>query len=426
MARPGGGLRGGYLYDLVWNTGSGMRTSKSTHDDWPGFGFTTIHYPQGSNNRSTSSRDSVPRQMGAQFSGRHHAIQRYQWRLNAGGAIDTTVHWFFATGRSDPIYAITFDSRPAGSNVVNADTRAPYGDLDFEGATKTEIGGVAWGDKYRFITNCTGGVDANCPWTYNTPNVVPFSRMWSRTADGEMGLAQTTPYADHPAGGDYGGGLLASDCHNKTSATKGADCSVQGESMPQTWMWPFQLNQYEYDQTLESHRLAWGATYGAIGKTSYTSFGETFSGYPFQSYSVLVVIGLKSTNAVMTQVTQIERMARAQLTATEGTVVTMAPGGIERTDTRALARPGYNPTYATYDINAASNRATFILNPVGGAIVNPIFRVIGTTAPTLVTLNGRTLQPDVDVFISYDQASPATAWLTLNGTVSGAVSIHVE
>ena len=58
--------------------------------------------------------------------------------------------------------------------------------------------------------------------------------------------------------------------------------------------WPFQLNQYELPSETKSHRVAWGATFGAVGSSSYTAFGQKLSGYPYQSYSVYVVLGTHS------------------------------------------------------------------------------------------------------------------------------------
>ena len=82
--------------------------------------------------------------------GRHHAIHEFKWRLNIGGPVDATVRWFFATGRDHPLWSVTFDSSPAGPNVINADTRAPYGDMHWDGGANSEVAGVGWGDHYKF------------------------------------------------------------------------------------------------------------------------------------------------------------------------------------------------------------------------------------------------------------------------------------
>jgi len=102
----------------------------------------------------------------AVLSGRHHCIHEFKVRLSAGGAIDVTIHWFFATGRSNPVYAITHDTSPAGPDVVYADARATYGNLTFDGVVsgQSNVAGVGWGDKYRFTTTGSGPVTFNSPW----------------------------------------------------------------------------------------------------------------------------------------------------------------------------------------------------------------------------------------------------------------------
>jgi hypothetical protein len=328
-------------------------------------------------------------------------------RMNPGGPVDATMTWFFATGRSNPIVAVKLDSTPAGANVVNADTRAPYGDIAFEG-TAGDIGGVAWGDKYRFRTTGNGPVTASSPWDYTEANLVPFVQMWSNAVDAEMGAVQTQTFANHLAGGDYGGGLLSTACWGKTSATRGANCSKSGETMPQDWLWPFQLNQYELPFTTGSHRMCWGASYGAVGKTSVSSFGQTISGYPVNAYSVFFVIGPRTTTAVRSQVTQVERLTAATLTASVGTGA------------------AYDETFASFNVTAAAGKATVTLKPTGGALERPMFKVSGFTAPQLaqVSVNGVALT-SAGYFATVDAAS-STLWLTLNGTVTADVTLHVE
>ena len=47
------------------------------------------------------------------------------------------VQWFFATGRDHPIYAITFDLSGLADGAVSADSRAPYGDVQWDGGGGT-------------------------------------------------------------------------------------------------------------------------------------------------------------------------------------------------------------------------------------------------------------------------------------------------
>ncbi len=407
---------------MTFPVGSATRVARGTNSNgWNGWGSVVLHYAS----TAATTQSVAPNLIEQPLGGRHHAILRYRWRLNAGGPVDATVHWFFATGRSEPVYAITLDTTPAGMNAVNADTRAPYGDMAFEGS-RTDIGGIGWGDTHRFTTNCTGALNMACPWDYSPTNTIPFVRMWALNSNAEMGAVQTTTEADHPGGGDYGGGLLAADCRGRTSANKGANCSTSPGVMPTDWMWPYQLNQYELPFVTDSHRLAWGMTYGAVGQVGYQHFGATKSGYPYQSYSVFLVLGRKTPSDTLAQVQTVERFVAARVTTTEGSVASTGPGGVARTDNVAYAVPGWSPVYGTYELQAQAGRATFTLTPMGGEVKSPIFRVRGmASAPTQISANGQPLTFDQHVFVTHDTATQTT-WLTLNGTVSRAVTIHVQ
>lgn len=399
-----GGTRGGYLRELTWKAGSVDRTARGTGaNGWNGWGYVVNHY--GSTADLSRNKTGTYRTV---LSGPHHALHEFKVRMNPGGPVDATLTWFFATGKSHPVVAVKFDATPAGANVVNADTRTPYGDFAFEG-TAGPIGGIAWGDKYRFTTTGTGPVTTASAWDYTQGNLVPFVQMWAQTIDAEMGAVATQTFAAKPAGGDYGGGLLTADCWGKTSANKGSSCAANGETMPQSWLWPFQLNQYELPFTDESHRLAWGSTYGAVGKTSVSAFGTTISGYPSFGYSVYFVVGRRSTASVAAQVTQVERHTSASLSATVGTL------------------PRYDSEFGTFDVVAANSAATVLLRALGGPIEAPTFRVTGFSKATLsqVTLNGTALTAGTGYFSTVDAAN-ATLWLTLNGTVTSDVTLHVE
>jgi len=197
--------------------------------------------------------------------------------------------------------------------------------------------------------------------------------------------------------------------------------------MPTDWMWPFQLNQYELPYVTTSHRLAWGENYGAVGQTSNSAFGVTYSGYPYFSYTVAMVVAAHSLSPTLDEATQIEHLTGATLTASVGTVATQSNAGVGRTDQATLANAGYDPVYATYKLAAASNQVTATLTPAAGSIASPVFHVTGFTAAQLssVSLNGAALTADQDYFATVDAASHEL-WLTLNGTVTSAVTLHLE
>jgi hypothetical protein len=417
-----GGSSGGYLRELKWNAAGVERTARGTGaNGWNGWGYVVNHYADTADH--SQARVGTFRTV---LAGAHHAIHEFKVRMSPGGPVDVTIHWMFATGRSHPIYAITFDATPAGPDVVKADTRAPYGDLAFDGIAG-EIAGIGWGDKYRFTTTGTGPVTPASTWDYTAPNTVPYVRMWSQLVDAEMGAVQTQSFEQHMAGGDYGGGLLMQSCWKATSTSAAVDCKGAGDMMPQDWLWPFQLNQYELPFTKDSHRVAWGSTFGAVGQTAVDAFGKTISGYPRESYAVYSVLGPRTAAATLAQVTFVEHLLGAVLTATEGKVITQGLAGAGRSDTVMFSPEGYNQVYATWDVATASSRATVRLAPSAGPIEAPVFRFQGFNSAQLsqVTLNGSALTPNSGYFATFD-AAEQTLWLTLNGTVSAPVVLHIE
>ena len=416
-----GGSKGGFLRQLTYTTGSKLRTIKGTGiNGWNGFGYVVDHYASSdANSQGTGGTTKTV------FAGRHHAIEEFKLRVSPGGNVDVTMHWMFATGRSHPLLAITLDATPAGSNKVSADTRTPYGDMAWDENANAAVEGVGWGDSYKFKTT-NSPVTQNSTWDYTEANVVPYAMEWSTTADAEMGLVQTETWARHLAGGDYGGGALASDCWKKTSANKGANCAKSGWTMPSDYLWPYQLNQYEIPFENASHRIAWGATYGAVGQASYSAFGKTLNGYPYNSYSVYVVLGTHTGAAVAAQATLVERTQAATAKGIKGALSTSGPGGVGRSDSVTYAVPGYSPVYDSWDITAdAGTAATIELTPTAGALEHPTIRVLGWSSgspPAHLQMDGKELSADVDYFASVDAAGKVL-WITLNRTLPAVTQI---
>jgi hypothetical protein len=388
-----GGSRGGFLRQLTYETSPGMRrtVTGTGANGWNGWGYAVSHYAGGYD--SSANKTGTYR---AVFALAHHAQHEFKVRISPGGPVDVTMRWFFATGRSAPIYDITYDASSAGPNTVRADTRAPYGDMAFEG-TAGAIGGLGWGDDHRFTTIGAGPVSPMTAWDYSARNTVPYVRMWASAVDAEMGAVQTQTFAVHVGGGDYGGPIV-SDCQGRTSANQGTNCSEAGWVMPQDWAWPFQLSQYELPYTDHSHRLAWGMNYGAVGQTSVSAFGRTYSGYPIQHYAVAAVFGLHSSAATLAQVTAFEHELGAQVTGAT-----------------------WNESFAGWEGSATS----LTINPAAGPITNPVFHVTGSRpAISRVTVNGTALAADVGYFAS--RGADGSVWLTLNGTISGPVTVLVQ
>jgi hypothetical protein len=174
--------------------------------------------------------------------------------------------------------------------------------------------------------------------------------------------------------------------------------------MPQDWMWPYQLNQYELPYGNTSHRLAWGLSYGAVGQTSVTAFGRTFSGYPTLAYAVALVLGQRSTDATLAQVTATERQLAA--TVTTGTWV---------------------EAFAGWELAAVVGGTSFTLDPKGGPVSAPVFHLTGFAGADAasVTVGGVALAAGQGYFTSRD-SSDGSLWLTLNGTVNAPVVVRVQ
>ena len=404
------GQWGGYLRRYTYEIDGVTRTCDGASELHPGFGYTVNHYDSTSN----SSR-KAPGTYRVAFVGRHHAIHEYRWTVDLGGRpVKATVQWFFATGKDHPVWAVTFDSSGLAANAVKADTRSPYGDMFYDGNVNAEVSGVMWGDRYRFESLNTP-FTANSGWDYTVPNLVPFTLSWTSSPDAEMGSVQTQTWAQH----DAGQGPFHSSWGTRSEAGP----------MPADWTWTYQLNQYELPFTQKSHRLAWGMNYGAVGNSSYTGYGGgTFSGYPYQSYSVFVALGRHSSRTVLSQVEQVEAFQDLKLTATVGQVITQGPAGVGRSDLITYNPVGYNPIYATWEARAASNKAQLGITLATKTVDSPMFVLRDYTAPvppTRVLLNGVELRADLDYFASVDETADAL-WLTLARPLSGTSTLSIE
>ncbi len=407
------GHKGGFLRQYIYNLGATTRVVNGSSTGHPGFGYTTNHF--GPNGGQATLSYGYQGTAAAVLRGRHHAIHQFKWRLSMGGPVDATVSWLFATGRDHPLWSVTFDSSPAGPNVVSADTRAPYGDLQWDGGLNSEVAGVGWGDRYKF-RSLNSPVTLASGWDYSQPNTVPYVIEYTVNPDAEMGLVQTQTYLQHDAGGYW-------------LYPRWGTADVDGP-MPEDYNWTYQLNQYELPFLTTSKRMAWGANFGAVGQTSYPAYGDdkTLSGYPYQSYSVFVVLDRHSLSPVAGQMAEIETVQQTALSATVGSVVTSGPAGIGRPDTVTYAPVGYNQIYSTWNVQAAAaSAASFSLNVAQGTLSNPVVVVHGYqsfVAPASIEVNGATWAADVDYFASVDPASNQL-WLTLKGDLSGTTTISL-
>ncbi len=419
----------GYLRQFTYEYDGKVRTATGTGvNGWDGWGFIVNHGLEGGGGSTDSSMFRTV------FVGAHHAIYEYQ-ATRAGIAI--TRQWFFASGRDNPIVAITYDMN-AVSAGLNADTRTPYGDIAWDGDEyfpNTVVSGVGWGDRYKFVTT-KAPLTLNSTWDYKEPNLVPYCFEWADLADAEMGMVQTQTYLQKD-----GGGYWHYKNWGKDSSQQVRDEGQVGE-MPISWNWTYQLNQYELcyeqgtgciDTPTNSHRISWGTNYGAIGGANasgnYPAYGDDkmLVGYPYNSYSVFMVLGKHTDGAVFDQVSEIETVQKTTLTASVGSVLTELPAGVSRTDVATLQPPGYDARYSTWNVAADGNRAAFSVTVAEGALRNPIVVVSNFTAAsvTKVTVDGVAGVADVDYLASIDGQNHLL-WLTLRPGWEGTRQISIE
>jgi hypothetical protein len=259
------GVRGGALREFRYETPAGTRIVPVTsggNGGQAGFGYIVSHAKlDGAGNVipcSTPVANDSP--LGHQFTGtfqrvfegRHHALFRFTQSYprygctTAGTPTQTypmpvTIEWLFASGRDHPLWAVSYDLSSIPVDAVFADSRAPYGELNFDGTptggTHSTVAGVAWGERYKF-TSTADPVSYQSGWTWNQLNSVPYVKLWTTAVDATMGTVQTQTMHQQDAGGYFGAGSW-----RRTSAD-GSACPGAGVVMPCSSNWPFQSINY--------------------------------------------------------------------------------------------------------------------------------------------------------------------------------------
>ena len=371
-----------------------------------------------------------------------HAIDPWTWLNGPSDSrrqyvtaynMPVRIHWMLATGRNYPIWSVTFDLSAAPDHAVDSDFRAPYGDMNVEGGNGADfVGGVGWGDKYRFAS-AGNPFTMNNAWDYSQPNPgAPYDYLWTSTTDAEMGLAGTQITAKQNAGG-YNN-YQATVWRGKTSANIGRLCvNDQGagpgytHTMPCTSDWAYQLVQYSLAnaaQVTSNKRLAWGADWGSLGNSAFTSSnGFGVSGYPKVSYSVFVVLDPNSANPTQAIAKQAETINLSRLIATVGSVRTQGRAGVGRADNKPYSPAGYSPVYGTWETDAANNAlaVSFAVPTAATPLDTPIIVVHNYTKaglPVRISLDGVALVANRDYFASL-RADQSELWITLNRKLSG-------
>jgi len=424
---------GGYVLKCNYMLGSTSVTADARSTNVPGWGY-TVHHLNGGADRDTMSSRRAPGSFRIVFQGNHHAMYEYTWTiLRSQGElptypqvdrnVNTTIRYVFSTAKDSVVWAHTVDTSPLGANTLNADDRAPYGELRYDGI-EGAISGLGWGDRYKFRTT-SSPVNFNSTWTYLNTNTVPHTVMWTDSNSSEMAVVQTEKYTTKGAG--YGWFYTN---WGKTSANKVIDSGTPStQTMPYDWNWTYQLNQYNFPYDANSKLMAWGTNMGSVGQTSYPVYGDSsnISGYPKRNSSVLFNLGAKGSVDSLTN--DIQAMCESTVTATIGSVTTSGPAGVGDSSTISYGTSSFDPVYSVYTLTAASNSLAASINLGTKTIKNPMFRIksyTGTTSP-VVKLNGVTLTQNVDYFVSvvsFDTSNEM--WLTFNSNVTGTFTIAVN
>jgi hypothetical protein len=451
-ANRGGALRQ-FQYTLPNSTVRTLGVTNYGNGGYGGFGYVVSHRGDGSSGGIGDDSPlgySIAGSFQRVFEGRHHAIFRFTQNYpryssttanppNTLYQVPVTIDWMFASGRDNPVWAITYDLSGVPVNALNDDSRAPYGELVIDGSGATNISGVAWGDRYKF-TACTGtnpcspvgmtNLTLNSDWTWNVANTVPWVKLWIASTDATMGLVQTQTMTQQDAGG--GRNPFYHDMTvnwGKTSADGNAGGTYK---MPYQGEWPYQANAYSITTSTgnSNARLTWGTQYGFLGQQNYTvndGVVNTAPGWPKKSYSTYVVMGAHSAGPVETQLSLVEQVSNVTLTASVGSVMTSGPAGVNRTDNVTYSPAGYNHVYGAWAVAASGNKVDanvsvsvgelseplFIISNYTGALPTSVKYVLGATTYTLVQ--------DVDYFPSL-RPDASELWLSLDRSLPGSMN----
>jgi hypothetical protein len=438
---PQAGSKGGFLEQTTYKLPGGAIHTVNASNDARGFGYIVSHLkdptPAGSDDDSPLGSE-LNNASSLVWQGTHHLI--YQYTLNyprwgVRGGVNTkfdmpvTVHWLFSTGRNQPLWTVTMDLSAAKDGEVVADSRAPYGDMNFSGSSGDLINGVMWGDTYHFAS--TGGpLTLNSGWDWSQVNTgAAYDALFTQGTDAEMGIVGTRVISKQDAGGYQG----ADGFRGATSATKSCPNAGDVHVMPCLYQWSFQSVNYsfgnEFSTATSSKRLAWGADWGYLGQSSYqpmnNNYAATPGSFPKRSYSTYIVLDPHTGNPSKTLSAQMKIIDDTTLSATGATVATGGIAGAGRTDQTAYSPIGYNHIYGTWEAALAANSATLSFNvPAGKALQRPVIVLRDYTnakAPVSVQLNGATLSANTDYFASV-RTGANELWITLGKDLPGGLS----
>ena len=403
--------------------------------------------------------------------------------------VPTTIQWLFADGRSHPIFSISQDATQAGGNL-GADSRSPYGDMAYDGDNVNAfVGGVSYGDTFKFVTLAANPevVNINSGWDYTEANTIPYAMKWAQSdgsnipVDAEMGHVATLPILLSDQGMDsqvFNSGAVAPASFYQDN--RGLSQAAGPDSMIGDQTWAYQMfaepttGIFPSDGTgiNGNQRLTWGANWGRLGGfdgyaygssgvpdvdiTTYTQHSTDPVGNPpaptykagnladgsLMAYSVFVVfgthinagkpvgtVGQEMGGTVGQVIAQMENAALAAFSATIGTVSATGPAGVGNAANRTItySPPGFNPTYAAWEITNAGNAVSATLTPTQ-PLDHPIFLVDGYSSaqlPTAIYVGDGLTKAGVDYFATLDSANNRL-WITVNRSVTNALNLIVD
>lgn len=459
--RPGGSppAGAGYLRRYTYRVGGLDRTCTGIDGGAiQGFGYVTNHLgdPGDFGGSWGNWSPNVAGTTSVRLAGDHHLIIEYSMpNYPLGGrTIPTTVAWFFATGRSHPIWTVSQDARAYPQGNLGGDGRSPYGEIAFAGDVNNfvRIAGVSWGDTYKFVTVSNGTtnestlLEGSSGWRYNQTNTIPYVLAWTETVDAEQGAVATLPIGVR----DHG-----SDPREFPATGFGKNQQDLDGPMPLSDDWPYQLMNYPYPPQggTTNKKMAWGTNPGALGgfdnwgcggcalaefsrhRDSTTPFTGSRENGLVLAYSTFVVFGLHGAGfldgSTGVTVREMERVQAASLSASVGTVRLQGPRGVGTVANASVTyQPaGFNPIWATWEANAAAGAATLTLTPgAGSPLRHPVFVIHGYTAagaPGAVLLDGVPAVPGADYVTSTDDPTDQL-WLTVLRTVSAPLTVQVN
>lgn len=435
---PGGASRsaGPTTYGNGGHAGFGYAVA---HSNWPSNGGACIGNDSPLGGRISGSFERV-------WEGRHHAIFRFRqdYPRNCAQAapaqsipLPITIDWLFATGRDHPLWSITYDMAVPGKEIAAGtlldDSRAPYGELNIDGVGAENLSGVAWGDRWRFTTT-SAPLSLNSHWSWNTPNSVPFVKLWIEATDATMGLVQSQTMSQQDAGARNQWYRDITAYWNKTSADGNAGGAYR---MPWNDSWPYQAAAFSLSTAnpntgTNNARLTWGTSYGFLGQNTYSVYDgviATAPGHPRKSYGVYVILDAHSRQPVEAQLAQIEALQSLGLQAALGSVALSGPAGVADPTPVNYQPPGYDHVRGALSFIASANRLDATLTAgAGTSLHNPLLILRGYTlaAPPRLRLGELELVADRDYFASVRESADEV-WITLNRSLgAGPHRIRID